>query len=278
MEQGLTVEPVIDQTMKLSITTDMFNYTFKPRLGEKLGLFKKHGFDYLHWCDNWNDDIMYSEDDRKGIAKTIKEHGLVCLDVHGTATSEYRIDSLNQSSFDGYVKLLENRVRFCHVVEGDAVVVHPPRLYEPNLEKRVHVSKRALESVEKLCRDTGVALAIENCSRDDQSILGDYFELYDPEFIGWCYDSGHANFNHNLELLKPFGDRLLVTHLHDNKGESDDHQHIGWGTIDWGDVASWLNGLDYEKPWNLEVTFNPLHFKGTMEEYLAEVVRSTKLL
>lgn len=269
---------VIIGSMRLSVTTDMFNYTYKPRLGEKLGLFKKHGFEYLHWCDNWNDDVMYSEDDMKGISKTIKDHGLVCLDIHGTATREYRIDSLDQSSFCGYVKLLENRVRFCHEVEGDAVVVHPPRVYEPNLEKRVHVSKLVVESVEKLCRDLGVTLAIENCSRNDQSILGDYFELYAPEFIGWCYDSGHANFNRNLEQLKPFGDRLIVTHLHDNKGSGDDHQYIGWGTIDWSDVTSWLKGLDYDKPLNLEVTHNPIHFKGTMDEYLEKTMESTKLL
>lgn len=274
MEQGLTGQPPFDHLMKLSVTTDMFNYSFNPDLDEKLALFKKHGFDYLHWCDNWNDDVIYSKEDMRKFTEAIDDHDLVCLDVHGTATREIRIDS----GLPEYVKLLENRIQYCHIVGGDAVVVHPPSTSGANLEKRVHVSKQAIEAVEKLCRDTGVALAIENCSRNDHSILGDYFELYDREFIGWCYDSGHANIHGNFEQMKHFGDRLLVTHLHDNTGEGDDHQYPGWGTIDWSDVSQWLKALDFDKPLNLEVTHNPGHYKGTMDEFLTKTYESAMLL
>jgi sugar phosphate isomerase/epimerase len=264
--------------MRLSVTTDMFNYSYKPRLMEKLNLFKRYGFDYIHWCDNWNDDVLYSEDDMRLYAKAIEDADLECLDVHGTATRKYSIDSKNSDNHAGYVKLLENRVRFCHMVGGDAVVVHPPKYYRPNLEKRVNTSKKSLETVKDLCIDIGVTLAIENCHRGDHNILGDYFHLYEPEFIGWCYDSGHANLHRNLEHLKKHGNRLKVTHLHDNKGLLDDHQYPGWGTIDWKDVSQWLKGLDYSKPWNLEVTHVPVLSKGTMEEFLEKTVESAGLL
>ena len=262
--------------MKLSVTTDMFNYSFKPSLDEKLGLFKKHGFDFLHWCDNWNDDVLYTEPEMKEYAKKIRDHGLVCLDVHGTAAGIYQIDSLTPEGSNGYLKLLENRVRFTHEVGGDAVVVHPPLVYRPNMEKRVHVSRKIFDTVKPLCLDLGVALAVENCHMKNHMILGDYFHLYEPEFIGFCYDSGHANLNGNLENLKLFGDRLLVTHLHDNKGVDDDHQYPGWGTIDWTDVMDWLKGLKFSKPLNLEVTHNPLLFKGSIDEFLAKTYESAK--
>lgn len=264
--------------MRLSVTTDMFNYWYRPSLDEKLALFKKHGFDFLHWCDNWNDDVLYTDDQMREYADTMIDHGLTCLDVHGTATHIYSIDALDHAGLEGYIKLLENRVTFCSVVGGDAVVVHPPVVYGPNLEKRVHRSKKALESVKGLCLDLDVALAIENCHRDDHHTLEDYFTLYEPEFIGFCYDSGHANNYGNLDYLKSFGDRLMVTHLHDNKGESDDHQYPGWGTIDWGDVTVWLKALDYDKPWNLEVTHNPQHFDGTMAEFLEKTASSSQFL
>jgi len=48
--------------MQFSITTDMFDYTFKPTKVEKLNLFKEFGFEYIHWCDNWNDDVFYTPD------------------------------------------------------------------------------------------------------------------------------------------------------------------------------------------------------------------------
>ena len=264
--------------MQLSITTDIFNYSLKPSLDEKLALFKRHGFDYIHWCDNWDDDVIYSTEEMKKHVHSIKDAGLKCLDVHGTAAGIFRVDSLNPEGWRGYVKLLENRIKFCHELGGDAVVVHPPQLYQPNMEKRVHVSKKTLEAVKPMCLDLGVALAVENCYRTDHMILGDYFHLYEPEFIGWCYDSGHANNHKNLENVKLFGDRLLVTHLHDNRGETDDHQYPGWGTINWEGVSRWLRGLNYTKPLNLEVTHDPRHFKGTIDEFMDAVVTSSKLI
>jgi len=263
--------------MKLCVTTDMFNYSFNPTMDEKLALFKGHGFDYLHWCDNWNDDVLYTDEQMKEHSKAISDHGLTCLDVHGTATREFSIDALDGTLLKGYMKLLENRVRFCGEVGGDAVVVHPPRVYGPNLETRVHRSKKALESVRELCLDLGVTLAIENCSRDDHITLEDFFALYEPEFIGFCYDSGHANINGNLDYIMGFGDRLKVVPLHDNKGTGDDHQYPGWGTIDWGMVSAWIKGTGYDKPWNLEVTLYPKHFEGTMDEFL-ERTRASSVL
>ena len=105
-------------------------------------------------------------------------------------------------------------------------------------------------------------------------IIGEYFERYPPEFVGLCYDSGHANFNDNLDEVMKLGDRLLVTHLHDNKGEKDDHQYPGWGTIDWKKVTGWLKETSLNKPWNLEVAHENKFFSGTMREYIALVSRS----
>ena len=92
--------------MRTSITTDLFNYSYKLTLDEKLELFKKFGFDYIHWCDNWNDDEIYSKDQMKEYSGLITDHGLTCLDVHGTATPKYAIDSLEMTGHKGFIKLL----------------------------------------------------------------------------------------------------------------------------------------------------------------------------
>ena len=123
--------------------------------------------------------LGYTDEEMKKFAKLIKDHGLVCQDVHGTATMEYEIDSFNKQAHKGFVKLLENRIRFCHEVGGDAVVVHPPLVYKPDFEKRVHVSKKALKSVKELCLVLGVTLAIENLEKGDHHVLSDYFQLFE---------------------------------------------------------------------------------------------------
>lgn len=262
--------------MQLSITTDMFDYTFKPTKAEKLSLFKEFGFKYIHWCDNWNDDVVYSHDMMQEYAELLSDIGLVCLDVHGTATQTIAIDTPAPQYQREYIKLLENRIEFCYTVGGDAVVVHPPTYHAPQLEERMAQSHKVIRSVENLCIDKSVRLAFENVRKDDHLILREYFERYPKEFIGFCYDSGHANIHENLDEVMDLGDRLLVTHLHDNKGEKDDHQYLGWGTIDWEKVASWLKEIKYKKPWNLEVAHENEFFSGTTREYIRLVRDSAR--
>ena len=46
--------------MRFSVTTDMFNYSYRLGLEEKLSLFREYGFEYIHWCDDWDNDTLYS--------------------------------------------------------------------------------------------------------------------------------------------------------------------------------------------------------------------------
>jgi len=97
-----------------------------------------------------------------------------------------------------------------------------------------------------------------------------------PEFVGYCYDSGHANIHDNLDEVMGLGERLMVTHLHDNKGEKDDHQYPGWGTIDWRKVTDWLKKTMHNKPWNLEVAHENQFFSGSMREYITLVCETSR--
>lgn len=258
--------------MYASITSDMFNYSTMPGMKEKLSLFLDYGFEYLHWCDDWANDKMYSRSEMNAYRKLLDNIGLTCLDVHGTATRRYSIDTQDPDDHKIYIKLLENRIEFTAVVGGDAVVVHPPDYEKSETQKRLLRSMEAIEAVRNLCREHGVVLAIENFNRGDDVALERYFEAYPVEFVGFCYDSGHSNLNMNFETLKKFRDRLMVTHLHDNKGDMDAHQFPGYGTIDWNEVLNWIG--DFYKPLNYEVTHYPDLFEGSMEDFLVATVGS----
>ncbi|NIR86347.1 MAG: hypothetical protein GWN67_04150, partial [Phycisphaerae bacterium] len=45
------------RTRKVSITSDMFNYSLKPEMERKLQLFAEYGFEYIHWCDDWYSEV-----------------------------------------------------------------------------------------------------------------------------------------------------------------------------------------------------------------------------
>lgn len=253
----------------MSITTDMFNYSFKLDMPTKLDLFASRGFRFVHWCDDWNNGVIYSKKDMRLFREIVESCGLKCLDVHGSDAPEIKIGSSSQSAQDEYIQLLGNRMEFCSAVGGDSVVVHPPK-EASGFDRSVQVLERA----RPLCEDLGVVLAIENCFPGDHEMLARYFERFPPEFVGFCFDAGHANLHSNSDELMKHNSRLKALHLHDNKGVTDDHQPPFWGTIDWPRVMRWIGQSSYTKPVNFEITHRPKYFEGAPEEYLDYAAKS----
>lgn len=269
---------MIERVYEACVTSDMFNYHFNPPMDERLKIFRKYGFRYIHWCDNWNDDAYYSDQDMERICRLIREAGLKCIDVHGTATDTIRMDAADMNLQDKYIELLKNRVRFCAAVGGDSVVVHPP-YDEPGtvmLRESLDRTLRVFNEVEPLCEELRVSLAVENVTKAAEEELGFYFDQYSSSFVGFCFDCGHAHYQKNFEGLKAFADRLKVLHLSDNKGEADAHQPPLWGNVDWRAVVDWVRSTGYSKPINFEVTHYPHFFNGTMIEFIDLSTESIK--
>jgi sugar phosphate isomerase/epimerase len=236
----------------------------------KFQFFKEYGFEFIHWCDDWNTGVFYTHRDIERFRQLLDSAGLQCLDVHGTATSTISLDSLDAKVINRYIQLLENRIEFCAAVGGDAVVVHPPNAREESdtLDSGLSRSLRVFEQVQPLCEELGVVLAIENCFPSDETILNYYFETYPVEFIGFCFDSGHAHVHNNFENLVKYADRLKVLHLNDNKGETDDHQPPFWGSINWGNVIRWIRESPYTKPITFEIIYRLNVSQGSMEAFM----------
>lgn len=262
--------------MRASITSDMFNYSLKPGMAEKLRLFREHGFEYLHWCDDWNNDRLYTREEMSLYRRLVASAGLTCLDVHGTATEEICIDAAGEAAHSAYVKLLGNRVRLCSEFGGDTVVVHTPRRWGDPTEPGAGRCFEAVDWVRGLCLDLGVTLAFENCFPGDERFIAAALDRYGPELAGFCFDSGHANINGNLNRLLNFSSRLRSLHLHDNMGESDSHQPPFRGTVDWPRVVAWIRDSGYEKPLNFEVIHSVEMNGGTMEGFLSETAEAAR--
>jgi sugar phosphate isomerase/epimerase len=263
---------------EVSITTDMFESSFRPDLHSKLQLFADCGFECIHWCDDWHSDYLYTKAQMELYRHMVESCGLKCLDVHGAETGTAHIAAEDEGALRKFIHLLENRIEFCAAVGGDAVVVHPPTWKGgPRTSRwRLDRSFQVLERVRPLCENLGVVLAMENCHPSDEKILGRYFERYPQEFVGFCFDSGHAHINRNLGELMKFGNRLRALHLHDNKGTEDDHQPPFWGTVPWARVMHWIERSGYAKPINFEITCDPRYFEGSMEEFMDYTVLSIR--
>ncbi len=90
-----------------------------------------------------------------------------------------------------------------------------------------------------------VKIAFENTEGEEYLLaLMDHFK--DDSTVGFCWDSGHELcYNRSEDMLKKFGDRLIMTHLNDNLGISRFDGKIFWtddlhllpydGIADWDD-------------------------------------------
>ncbi len=93
----------------------------------------------------------------------------------------------------------------------------------------------SLEHLNIFAKDLGVTILLENIpsglTAPDRLLQ---FIRYTRMDLGICFDTGHAQMTGGVhaafEVLK---DHIASTHVHDNRGEKDDHLVPFEGTIDW---------------------------------------------
>ncbi len=111
-----------------------------------------------------------------------------------------------------------------------------------------------LKTVQLLCKtaeDYGVKLATENVPEPYPFLMKsvEHFKKFYSEFdgdLGLVLDVGHANLNGQIELfIETFPEWLVHIHAHDNDGTADQHLGIGYGTVNWENVAKLLKKFYY---------------------------------
>jgi sugar phosphate isomerase/epimerase len=163
------------------------------------------------------------------------------------------------------LKRLKLGIETCARLGGEIVVLHAPRCHIPELrwlwEKTRRLYDRTLRECLKLAGRLGITLALENGS----SAFGPYAALrelaallrgYDPSELGACFDVGHAYLEacrrgardpsaYVARWLRRLGRRTLSIHVHDNRGEHDEHLAPGEGDIDFAEIARAVGELGY---------------------------------
>jgi sugar phosphate isomerase/epimerase len=118
-------------------------------------------------------------------------------------------------------------------------------------------ARRSIQTLHAAAERVGVQLALEvipNQLSSPEALVSLIEDDLDGLKIGICMDVGHAHILGDLnDAIESCSGHILTTHLHDNKGSSDDHLTPGEGNIDWGATVMELQKVGYDGVWMFEV-------------------------
>ena len=219
----------------------------------------------------------------------LDKYRLTVSSCHFAGPTFNRITGSQQPVVDNMVRAIE----YFKIWKPSAIVMHwgwPWRENEPldNLwtgkwmfDELMNQTKQfgeaALEKIQaknfkeagKYASNHGIRIAIENMplpwpnGTDPAQILRTA-GLADADSVGICLDSGHMHLAGHIvaDSIRMFGAKLFETHFHDNVGHKafhtpsntgDMHVPVGLGTIDWLDVISAFDEINFAGPVTFEL-------------------------
>ncbi len=202
-------------------------------LEERIAATKAAGFDFAALGLG-----LFASDEVEKAAELCAKHSLPVDNIHLTGSKTTLIWNDGEEG-DAICERICREIERASAAGIKAGVAHitwghsqPAPMNETSFARYVRIAQTA-----ERCN---FILGLEN------SVFIDYLyatmeHLRDFKSIGYTYDSGHHNaFAPERDLLRDFGDRLIVTHIQDNNGIDDLHMPPFDGNVDWNYVADGL--------------------------------------
>jgi sugar phosphate isomerase/epimerase len=120
---------------------------------------------------------------------------------------------------------------------------------------------RSLEQLSSVAERHGVRLAVEVIPNELSSPSA-LVELIESDIeatgLGICMDVGHARLMGDvIDAIEACSGHVITTHLHDNRGRTDDHLVPGKGVIDWDATTLAFQKVGYDGVWMFELAVAP---------------------
>ena len=287
--------------MASSVNTDYNNDIHSwDEIERQIRNIGKAGFTHVQWIHNWDGEYMYSPSEILQAKHLLKECGLIGHSVHAseggvrikkvngvtTFDNRYRLKEIRKdyTSENEYLRLagvdlLKNRIDLCAGIGANVMVLHmqlPYKMFEEEPERKEIYYRQVCKSfdeIQEYAKAAGVRIALENLictpAKYQEEEFDRMFARYDKDFMGYCYDSGHATLicrDNYYYFLEKYADRLYATHLQDTDSipeelADDDAQMLAHdshrvpfsGVVDWDIVAKYVAKAPLDLPADFEV-------------------------
>ncbi len=140
------------------------------------------------------------------------------------------------------------------------LVIHlgvPSAVPAPPLDNQLHAAVQSVEEIDALASTVGVKVALEvipNRLSSAAELVRLIEEQLEGTSVGVCLDYGHAHLMGDVgEAIEMLSGHLWTTHVHDNRGQRDDHLAPFAGTIDWPAAMMETQKIGYDDVLMFEV-------------------------
>ena len=157
------------------------------------------------------------------------------------------------------VKEAEAALAIAREVPFDFMVLHlgTPKATAPGGDNSRASAVRSLEEICRVAEPLGVRVAAEVIPNDLSSATTLVTMLerdFDTTSVGLCMDFGHAHLMGDVpDAIEVAAEHLITTHVHDNRGRSDDHLVPYQGSIDWPSALVTMMKIGYDGTYMMEL-------------------------
>ena len=233
--------------------------------------------------------------DPEALAACVQAHGMTIQSLH----APYRgIPQLWDPDHPQSAEARDSMLRcidLCAAYQIPVLVIHSWQGLQYTFPE-TPLDFRVFDQIVHYAQIKGVSIAFENLEGEEylQALLTRYRD--DPH-VGFCWDSGHEHaYPHKLDFLKEFGDRLIMTHLNDNRGcrspdgtarAVDDLHFLPYdGTVDWSENLRRLQSASPQAILNFEIKIRSKsedpadlpYTRLTLEEFVHRCARHARKL
>jgi sugar phosphate isomerase/epimerase len=187
-----------------------------------------------------------SADDARGLASWLAGNNLTLQSIHSPTTRDFNVKRESgtplsisdpervrrQEAVDEIKRVLD----LVEYVPFRYCVQHVARPRDIPDQRRWDAAFSSLELLSLFAKQRGVTIALENTPGEMASPvnLKNFLEQTRLMNVKLCFDTGHAHLEGGVVAgLETILDLVVTTHVHDNRGERDDHLLPYEGTIDW---------------------------------------------
>ena len=151
------------------------------------------------------------------------------------------------------VSAIEQTMGLAAAIPFERLVVHlgvPDSQQPSRTDNQRDALRRSLESLHESASRAGVQLALEvmpNALSTPEAIVALIEDDLELPGVGICLDLGHAFLMGDVaDAIETVSGHLITTHVHDNRGRTDDHLVPFDGRIDWDSTLMTLQKVGYD--------------------------------